>query len=169
MEDIPRRPVLFAMEKWREGKWICYKTYALEDNNYRMKAIGQPYASVIVIRPGDMESLVKDSNENSGLFMPLAGTYISEATGIKGKYISDSSGELVTIVQTENQIEGSFERGGKFWGEIRGSTIKFDWSTPGGASGVGEWKVNDDGSELYGTWINGGRHYDGTLKLRRTE
>ena len=54
----------------------------------------------------------------------------------------------------------------KFWGEIKGNEIKFDWVTSRGITGVGKWLFTPGSSKVVGTWVSSGRHYYGKWNLK---
>lgn len=83
----------------------------------------------------------------------ISGTYISEITGNSQRLPSRKPNPEVRLVQNGNEITGSFESRGKIWGEIEGDTIKFDFLTPGGGTGRGEWTVKPESNEMVGNWF----------------
>jgi hypothetical protein len=98
----------------------------------------------------------------------ISGTYTSEITTESNSFpfINHKIPE-VTIVQKGNQITGTYHEGrGKIWGDIDGNTIKFEWFSPEGVSGIGKWTIKPGGSEITGSWFENSR---GTGKWNLTK
>ena len=151
---------------WRNNNRICFLT-SVEDGQVVMTALGKPYKDFLYVREGDPEGLDKSSET----MVKLSGAYLSENTGTnKRNLLSSYTGGKVILIQKGNDISGTYGTTGKIAGRIEGNTINFEWwGISGGSSGVGEWKVFSDSTELKGTWTNDGRHYGGTWNLIRTE
>jgi len=43
-------------KEWRDGDRDCFIMYSLDDNKYRLVAIGKSYQSLFVIQPGDQRA-----------------------------------------------------------------------------------------------------------------
>jgi predicted secreted protein len=158
--------------KWRGGSRDCFTMGRNGDGRFRDKAINKSYEYIYTIREGDPEGLARGSAAVNKQLPPgfkFTGRYLSENSGKKGKTLSDMTGEEVILVQTGGEISGTFLGSGKIWGRIEGDTIQYDYFAPNGNTGIGEWEVSADGSELRGSWIPSTRNYSGTWNLYRAK
>ena len=86
--------------------------------------------------------------------MDVAGTYVADISGKKINLLQlNGPKPKVRIVQDGAEISGTFESGGKIWGDIKGDTIEFEWHTPSGNQGRGKWTFKPGGNSADGTWI----------------
>lgn len=82
----------------------------------------------------------------------ISGTYISEMTGPYRKYMGLIGGNPeVKLVQEGSKVTGTFESGGKLWGDVNGDSIELDYFL-NGYQGKVSWKVKPGGDEVVGTW-----------------
>jgi hypothetical protein len=123
------------------------------------------------VNPGDRITVHEKSGRVLELIVEEVNTTDQIASGpdITGTYISEDSGEVFTITQTGDEISGTYGPSGKIWGTIRGNTISLDFFRTGGWTGVGEWKVNSDGSRLQGSWTSSSRNSSGKWNLTRLD
>ena len=159
------------LTKWGGGEWECFQISALEDNKFRMRAIGKPYEGIFTIRAGDPEGLAGESAIKSQLEgnLDYSGIYTSEITGDDRRIFIGSSVD-VSLTQNGKTISGTIgDSQGKIWGDVVGNAIKFDWYATGGYSGSGEWKVGTDSSELQGVWTSTSRNQGGVWNLKKTK
>ena len=154
--------------KWRAGSRDCFQVYSLENNKFRMKAIGKSYQSIFTIHQGDPEGLggvVASMNSSPPIIYNFTGTYTSaiaynqdvDRNSFRGHFGSrpnivigiQHKGDVITGVMSSDRL-------GEIEGLIKGNKIKFNYymKVPGYSDreGHGIWMVGDDGSTLNGTW-----------------
>jgi len=134
-------------------------------------------------KPGSNESSVSLS-ANSGIgeakfnltkidtgVVDVSGTYISEVTGpYRRKLRLNGANPEVKLVQEGSKVTGTFEPGGKLWGDVNGDSIELDYTALGGWYGKVNWKVKPGSNEVVGTWAhNKTVGKDGNWTLTRIE
>lgn len=123
------------------------------------------------IGPGsakDIEGLAFRAKKGSLAIYDVSGSYTSRITGLPQSYMRRQNQKAVTLKQNGNKITGSFGSGGAIEGTIEKDMIVFDWDGTY-ARGSGKWKIQDDGKEMVGSWLNFGGGRDGKWDLIRTD
>jgi len=119
-------------------------------------------------KPGSNESSVSlGANSGSGeakfnltkiesvpaQIVDISGTYISEVTGpYRSKLGLNGANPEVKLVQEGSKVTGTFEPGGKLWGDVNGDSIELDYFSLSGMMGKVNWKVKPGGNEMVGIW-----------------
>jgi hypothetical protein len=101
----------------------------------------------------------------------VSGTYISEVTGpYRSKLGLTGANPEVKLVQEGSKVTGTFEPGGKLWGDVTGDSLELDYLGLGGIQGKVYWKIKPGSNEMAGTWAykeTVGK--DGSWNLTRTD
>ena len=98
------------------------------------------------------------------------GTYIFEMMGpYRSKLGLIGANPEVKLVQEGSKVTGTFEPGGKLWGDVNGDSIELDYYSHG-YHGKVNWKVKPGSNEMVGTWAyNQTIGKDGNWNLTRIE
>lgn len=99
------------------------------------------------------ELVIEQSLQNSQVTagFNLTGLYRLGVTGNLKRYIS-SEDSNARLVQSGNKVTGTFGDGGKIWGEVDGTTVKFDWYLKGN-SGTGKLSFDPENNEVMGKYF----------------
>jgi hypothetical protein len=94
-----------------------------------------------------IETKVESTSVSDSGFRDVSGTYVmTNLTGnwFAAKFVSKPN---ITIAQNGDQLTGTYDEGrGKFWGEIKGDTIKLDWAGQQ-FTGYGKWTFKPGSNE----------------------
>ena len=84
--------------------------------------------------------------------MNFTGTYISEVTGpYRNKLGLIGANPEIKLVQEGSKVTGTFEPGGKLWGDVNGDSIELNDCARGGMMGKVNWRVKPGSNEMVGT------------------
>jgi hypothetical protein len=111
-----------------------------------------------------------ESKKVTNIYAPAVTKTVNFTGDFSGTYVSSTSDSVVRIIQDGNKISGSYgNRGGKFWGDIEGNTISYDWTSPAGSTGTGKLSFTIGSSEVTGTWPSRGTSGGGKSNLIKIE
>ena len=120
--------------------------------------------------PVNIAKAASTPTNESGV-IDITGTYISEVTGPSRKKLRlKGANPEVKLVQAGSQVTGTFEPGGKLWGNVNGNSVELDYTALGGWYGKVNWMIKPGSNELVGTWAhNKTIGKDGNWTLTRVE
>ena len=102
--------------------------------------------------PSGVATKVESTTTGDSGVIDFSGTYISVVTGpYQGRLGLNGANPEVKLVQEGSKVTGTFEPGGKLWGDVNGDSIELDYFSHG-YQGKVNWKVKPGGNEVVGTW-----------------